>query len=510
MDLTKYNNIFRGNAPTPQTPQTPVMGQQPTQQSEPWYTKILPALGGIAGGLIGGAAGTAIEPGGGTIAGSMGGSGIGQSLGEMAREWLTGQKLSPGSIIKQGAEGTLYGAIPGGEEGGLIARTATRAGIGAGVGAGTSLIEDIGSKKSVGQAATSAAKSAVAGGITFPIIGGGLDALGGAVKFLGETIPQNIKDIAITKPAELLSTLYNRVSQTLVGHDNVDYAIQKGIIPQSGGMTSQVINESLDRAKTAAQDVEKKLQDEFKAVGDTGAMAVNDVVKFVKQSTAKITNSAKAQKVQDALMNLVSTKTGPDNMVSLATINDMKRVVGQYFKDQSVRDVYHDFKSLIENSTGVPDTIKALNQEAGKLINIKGNLTAWKELPKELPQVFTPKGIQTAVKDAASGRTAGIEAINRITGMIGLFGGLGTLAATKSLTGAGIAGMGLTFGLRSTISSLVDLYFSSPESRIQVAQKFEQIGQSLTSTAEKTKLGYITQALGLRIPSLLKGNTNTQ
>lgn len=87
---------------------TGAFNQQGTQTALGQIGSILPAAGGVVGGIAGGALGAAagIETGPGAIAtgyaGAVAGSGAGAALGTAAQEKLTGQKLQPGEIAKQG------------------------------------------------------------------------------------------------------------------------------------------------------------------------------------------------------------------------------------------------------------------------------------------------------------------------------------------------------------------------------------------------------------------------
>ena len=125
-------------------------------------------------------------------------------------------------------------------------------------------------------------------------------------------------------------------------------------------------------------------------------------------------------------------------------------------------------------------------------MNIKNVLGDLKSKPDALPEGLTPKGIESAVKEAGRGSTKALKAI--IDGVA--FGG--TIAWTALSKGVSLTGIGLTFGLRQVLHSVVDAAAENPEARIKIADMLSQSYKTATSLADKTQIIKAIESLGLR------------
>ena len=496
-------------------------GTQPNQPSQlpsatnPWVGNLpniagtVGSVGGrILGGLAGGAAGTIAEPGGGTIVGAFGGEeaggaiggGIGQAIGEYFKELIDKKPPSAGEITKQGVIGTLYGGIPGGEASSFFTRIGARSAIGAITSGGARAIEDIGKKgKDIGTEAKDIAGSTITGAITFPLLGFGSDLGSSAIKFLGEKIPTSLIESATNAPAQKLKSIFTSIQQTLVGHDNVDYALGKGIIPETPTLTTEVINDSLQKAKDISVQVEKKLQGVLsKAEGEVKLTEKSfngqSLYDIINSAGNQIQSTARGFQVIRSLFATIPSAESDSQMISVPTINEMKRVIGDIYSLPGMPELYNKLQTIVEKMA--PES-HDLNQEALKLVKIKGFLKDWKEAGK-LPEGFSEQGIKDAVSQAAKGFPKSFEAF--ATGVaLALYM---TYSGLLKSTGATAAGVGVAFGIRSLIKQGLESAYESPAAKENLAKALQSTFDSASPEVKAMILDALKQ-LGVRVPQFL-------
>lgn len=103
------SSILSGINGLAQSPQT----SQPAPDTGNWFTKLIPTLGSIGGGILGGIGGSFIAPVAGSFAGGIAGASAGDALGKSIENALEGKDTSMqdlGGAALEGAGGQLLGA----------------------------------------------------------------------------------------------------------------------------------------------------------------------------------------------------------------------------------------------------------------------------------------------------------------------------------------------------------------------------------------------------------------
>ena len=375
---------------------------QSTQDSNPqWMTGIaeaLPTVGGVLGSIGGGLAagiaatpetlGTATVPA--ALLGSSAGSASGQAIGEWFKELIEKKPVSSSEISKQAGIGGIYGLIPGGEELNLAAKIGTRVASGAVASGASQAISDIGTNKSSQEKISDVKRASEIGAVSFPVLGGLGDAGISAIKYLGEKIPGDLIQSAIEKPQQTAEAIFKSVQGMLVGHNNIDYAIEKGIIQKgtiqktdSGimaegvGLTTDAINNAMDKSRELSNNVEKQLQEKLATVKTT--FGLNDksfldgqsLFDFIQRAGTQVQSAIRGRALSQELYSVIPKEESASGKISATTINEMKRVLGDSYHIPGIPEVYNKLQTLVEKLS--PES-HDLNQEASRLIGIKSRL----------------------------------------------------------------------------------------------------------------------------------------
>lgn len=492
-----------------------------------------PTVLGIGGQLVGGALGlgggtvAGIETGPGAIltglagarAGQIAGGAVGQAGGETLKKYIQQRILrdqpieSAGEFAKgvvgEGVAGGIYSALPGGTiSKKIIGRLAERAGAGALTAGGAQTVRNIVKGRPVSE---NLPETAVAGGalnIAIPEVTG---LLGKGAKFFGERIPKDIVEQVIGKPQALLKQLTDKVKQTLVGHANVDYALKRGIIPQNAALTTDEINKYYANARLLSQEIEKQLQSNVKDVYVPYREVMPGLIEIAENIPPLGPNRPETEKIINWLTNqalkegVPSAKVGEfvkgETLISLGKILDIKRSINDaqyaepvYFK------MYNYIKEYIENKSGLPEKVKALNREHAHLIDIKTSLSKLKK-QDVLPAQITPEGIEKAVELAERGDVRSLQALIGMISLTSVFlgapiaeGAIGSLGLAPGMRT--VAGLGTSFALYRLMKDIL----ADPKLKENVANVLSKNYTGIKKTIDASQLTRILQQMGIRIP----------
>ena len=528
-------------AAAPGSLQTSPSTQSPPATTPPSGSGWLPTVGGIAGnligrvtgGLLGGAAGTAAEPGGGTILGAFGGQeaggaaggAIGQAAGEFLSELMGGKGISGGEIAKEGAIGGVFGAIPGGtgDAASIIGRTGVRMGVGAATGAITQGISDIGNKQSAGENAGNIAQSAA--------VGAGANALlGGLGDLVFHTLPNDLMDLAIKKPAETASALQLAFKQGAVGTSNIAAATEEGILPKGnisvpspgtvGRVTASGLGQPTGLEATGTNIFDKMMnttQAKFGEVGsllkpiwekaETPIINIKDTrldgksVYDLTSSIAGIVNDNKSQDIMGEMWNEIG---GEKDIISIEELNKMKSVLGTYTGPDSpkINTLYNTFKTFVKEAVGPENTsdFDAINERFQNLYKIKATLQGnMKMLSSGVAKGLSEQAIQDAVTKAGQGAP---ENLKTTAAWIAIFGMAGVGKAIGGIEGAATGGgVGMMMGVRNGIAKVLDGMVNSPESKEELANALRKILDSSSPRMKQAIIDALKQ-LAVRTPQL--------
>ena len=327
---------------------------------------------------------------------------------------------------------------------------------------------------------------------TFALLGAGGD-------FLAKTLPKDLENLAITQPAKLAQKLNDEVQQTLIGAKYIPTAIEDGIIPKgnisvpSPGEIGSVkaselslsratqkgefdpINNYLAKTNEVFGNIKKQVDDildkapnvDMETIGTEGRNLMQKILGFKDKA-------GKGEQIYDDI-----TKELPniDNYkdVPLKLVNQMKSALGVYYdKIPGGNEVYNQFKNFVAEKSGQPELVNSLNEHYQQLFGIRDNLKFADNVKIPLEKLTT-QGIQDAIDKAGKGAPeslktlagwmaiAGMGAVGKVVGGTEgmVFGGLLGGAATQG-------SVGMTMGIRSGISRVIDSMVSSPESKLEL------------------------------------------
>jgi hypothetical protein len=195
-----------------------------------------------------------------------------------------------------------------------------------------------------GSVATSGATDAILNAI---IPGGNkLDLENGTIN-LGKEGTQDLFQAAKTNAPEVADALEKEVNSKVNG-----------------------INQLLEAYRPKAQEAEGQLQDVLNNV--KSPVPATDIVNNLRSIAETngynftIGENGTGNAAVDPVLSKVRSLLYPDNgQMTLSEVNDAKRILSQnYNKAPVYQDMYHYLQTYIEQSSGVPDTVKALNQQA--------------------------------------------------------------------------------------------------------------------------------------------------
>ena len=488
-----------GNSPQLGGTQTSQNPAQPPSTTNPWVDN-LPNIAGLVGsvggrllGGIGGAVGgTAVEPGGGTVLGAIGGEeagggaggALGQGFGEWLKEKLDNKPANVGEITKQGAIGGVFGAIPGAEAesglvkkigGGILSQARVIAGTGAVTGAVTKGIEEIGSKDSLPAKVGNVVNSAISNAAGFLIFRSALGVGDSALSFLGEKVPQDLKDAALKTPVEVASIIYNKVKETLVGHDNIDTLQKYNILPEKMALTTQEIRDVLGNVKDTATKVENEFQSKISGVKiglQDKAINGQSLVDII-QGVPKLVEGTRASSIMHSLSNAIPKEQWSAGSIDGSAITEMKRALNSYYSTPGVPEIRAQLNNFVRQASGVPDKVKELSDDAFHLSAASGQLKKLLNTEKtpSLPANLSPQSIEKAISDAAKGIPNSMDAVLSSLALV-TYMGIGS--GVKELSSAGL-GVGAAFGIRSVLQKVGNLIAESPERKLKIADFLQQM-----------------------------------
>ena len=503
----------------------------------------LPTLGGIAGNVgaraldLGAGIAAAPETGGASLLASFGsqeaagsvGGGLGQAAGETLKELLGGKDISTldyGQIGNQGAQGAVYGAIPGGEGGGVMAKLGTRAVTGAVVGGVTRGIGEVGSNDNSTQVAENVGASAITGGLTFPL-------LGAAGDIFAKVIPNDLENLAKTQPANLAQSMILKLKQTLVGRENIAAATEEGILPKgeisvpesgkSGRVSTNgmgfptgeepqgtdLISTMLNKTKQVFSTVESNLNDVLSTGKNVSFTSTQSELRdIISNSRNQVATAARGDALEKTLQGVMTQDVDPSSM-PLKVVNDMKRALNPYSDVAGVSKIQRSLGDLIKEN--LPNEQKsaydAVNKRFQSLIGIQENLTEAKNV--KVPNAdLTAKGIQDAVDKAGKGAPESIKTLAAVMAILGM-GGVGkAIGGTEGAIGLGTGtGVGMMMGIRGAISRFLDGVVSSPETKLELTNILRN---TLDNSNPQIKTAVITtlRQMAARVPQTVPNVPN--
>ncbi len=508
-NLYEVNNPKTGEVRQVNGDDLHLYGLQPESGFSTWLPSLLGTAGSVGGGIVGGLTTFGL----GAEAGSVAGGAVGQSLGEIAKEWLNHEQINLQEVGKQGAIGAAYGAIPGSESLGLGAKVGSKIlgrAITGGVvsGATTGVEESTDPTKTLGQKAKDVAVSGGVGAALFPIIGSSIDAMSGIAKFLGNKIPNDIYQKVIQEPMQVAKDLSQATKAWLVGNMDVSFAEVNKIIPADvHGVTPEMVTAGLDRAGQLAQETENKLRGLIKASGVS--IPVSQAQQIISDAGEKIMSGSKLRAFLDNANALVFRSAGANRLetelgagsilkrqVPLETLLDVKRVI-KYGSDTS--QAWHEIASKIESLSGNGQAIHEVNNFFGKVLGVQSSLQD--KVGITWPDKWTPTAIQNAIEESARGIPKSLDAL---ISSIAAAAAMGTAMGTKS-AGMGISGM---MAARWTMQKVGASLFDNPKEQKRLADYLSKKYLSVADSHSKDAIKSLLQQMGVRFAGTLGQSVN--
>ena len=326
----------------------------------------------------------------------------------------------------------------------------------------------VGSMRQAGEGEEFDAGKTATAGITSaalsPIIDVGISGVKGAGKFLTKRIPEDIYERIVNKPKEYLSKVKTQINQYLVGHQNVDYALKRGIISGTEDVDDVVIKQSLEKAKDLAQKTEDQLQSKVKGI-KVDSKEIYEGLMGIYNNIAPYEGKPNMKAIKDYLSKQGVKSTGE---IDLSKIVALKRGLGNaYDKDNTFKTMYSYVKNYIENKSGLPLDVKNLNKEAQTLLFIKSNLNQALN-KRDVPNKFLKETIDQTVDKARGGD---VPSLNALLAILATVGGV-SIGQSFGTLGAGIGGLGGAYMGYRALKSLVD----RPETKQKIADRLMRLG----------------------------------
>jgi hypothetical protein len=500
----------------------PVYKAQVSQSPSIDMTQVagaLPGIGGIIGQVLGGglgAAGGAVAGGGpedvpadiaGEKLGQTAGGAVGQAGGDFLKQFiltLSGQQkgFNPGEVLGEGAQGALYGAVPGGSAGGgVIKNLLTRGAGGAAVGAATQGIQNLEQGKPV---TNELGTAAVAGGALNAGAGGLLDMLG-SIRGKGQEVADDIENTVVKRPQQAREDALQEAHETMVSPKHVDFATENGIIDTSKGMSAPHIADAIQKNKAIGQQVEESIQNLIKGIPvestENGELKKGFQDIFPKHGLSGINAKSLEKQVgpkEYAVIQRVRNLLFEGQQVDLSTVNQAKRLLGTVYDEKGATgEMYRYLQDFIEKKSGSPQVVKELNQQARKVAKIEQHLSNASE--KGIPHRLTDQGIQEQVEKSRLKVSPQLRSLAHTLDVLGGTAGF--------VVGHGFLGYLIGRGLMESAAHAAE----TPEGQeefLSTLKKILMLSPDKASTMTRKSARQIIEGLGIRLtPVFTQSNT---